>query len=272
MGSSTVRMKVIAVENCCVMAEHQWKSALYESKHSFVWRYGADCLELLSPKQGERILDLGCGTGQLTSEIAASGAITIGIDRAPTMISQAQQNYPDLQFEVADARDFYFAEPFDAVFSNATLHWIKEPKKAITCIWNALKPGGRFVAEFGGKGNIGAIERALNHALETVGYPVEPEHNLLYFPSIGEYSTLLEKQGFSVTYATLFERPTPLEDGEKGLQNWLEMFANSFLQAIPINKHVSVIENIENQLRPELYRDGTWFADYKRLRVVAKKE
>jgi trans-aconitate methyltransferase len=254
------------------MAENQWKSALYESKHSFVWQYGADCLELLSPKRGERILDLGCGTGQLTAEIAASGASAIGIDRAPTMISQAQQNYPDLQFEVTDATNFHFVEPFDAVFSNATLHWIKEPEKVITCIWNALKPGGRFVAEFGGKGNITAIVTAINNALEIVGYPAEPERNPWYFPSIGDYATLLENQGFSVTYATLFERPTPLEDGEKGLQNWLEMFANSFLQAIPINKRTSVIEDIENQLRPELYRDGTWFADYQRLRVVAKKE
>ena len=254
-----------------VMPENQWKSALYESKHSFVWRYGADCLELLSPQIGDRILDLGCGTGRLTAQIAASGAIAIGIDQAPTMVAQAQQNYPDLQFEVADARNFQFAEPFDAVFSNATLHWIKEPEAVITCIWNALKPGGRFVAEFGGKGNINAIVTAINNALEAVGYPVQPQLNPWYFPSIGDYSMLLEKQGFSVTYATLFPRPTGLEDGENGLQNWLEMFANSFLQAIPANKRPSVIQHIENQLRPQLYRDGTWFADYKRLRVVATK-
>jgi trans-aconitate 2-methyltransferase len=132
------------------MPENQWKSALYESKHSFVWQYGADCLELLSPQMGERILDLGCGTGQLTQEIAKRGAIAIGIDKAPTMISQAQKNYPNLQFEVADATNFHVEEPFDAVFSNATLHWIKEPERAIACIWQALKAGGRFVAEFGG--------------------------------------------------------------------------------------------------------------------------
>lgn len=254
------------------MPENQWASGLYESKHSFVWQYGADCIELLSPQRGDRILDLGCGTGQLTQKIAASGAIAIGIDRAPTMIEQARKNYPDLRFEVADARNFHFEEPFDAVFSNATLHWIKEPEQVISCIWKALKPGGRFVAEFGGKGNIKKIATAINNALEATGYPASPELNPWYFPSIGEYATLLEKQGLSVTYATLFERPTRLEDGEKGLPNWIEMFANSILQAIPATKRSSFIQQIENQLRPELYRDGTWFADYKRIRVVASKD
>lgn len=253
------------------MSENQWASALYESKHSFVWQYGADCLELLSPQRNERILDLGCGTGHLTQEIAKQGAIAIGIDKAPTMIEQARKNYPDLQFEVADATNFHFEELFDAVFSNATLHWIKEPERVISCIWKALKSGGRFVAEFGGKGNIKAITTAINNALEAAENPVTPELNPWYFPNIGEYTTLLEKQGFSVTYATLFERPTALEDGEQGLQNWLEMFANNFLQAIPANKRSSVIQTIENQLRPQIYRDGTWFADYKRIRVVARK-
>ncbi len=265
-------MSVITLEDGLSMTENQWASALYESKHSFVWRYGADCLELLSPRQGERILDLGCGTGQLTEKIAGFGAEVLGIDKAPAMIEQARKNYPNLHFEVADATNFHFREQFDAVFSNATLHWIKEPEQVITCIWQALKSGGRFVAEFGGKGNIRAIVTAINNAMEAGGYPAKPEHNSWYFPSIGEYTTLLENQGFCVTYAILFKRPTPLEDSEKGIQNWIEMFANSFLQEIPINKHISVIRNIENQLRPELYRAGTWFADYKRIRIVATKE
>jgi SAM-dependent methyltransferase len=176
-----------------------------------------------------------------------------------------------LRFEVADATNFHFEEPFDAVFSNATLHWIKEPERAIACIWQALKPGGRFVAEFGGKGNVKALATTINNALESAGYPAKPELNPWYFPSIGDYATLLEQQGFSVTYATLFDRPTALEDGEKGLQNWLEMFANSLLQQVPANERSSVIQHIEDRLRPELYRDGTWFVDYKRIRVVAWK-
>ncbi len=259
------------MEDCVAMPENQWKSALYESKHSFVWQYGADCLELLSPQIGERILDLGCGTGQLTQEIAKRGAITIGIDKAPAMISQAQKNYPNLQFEVADATNFHVEEPFDAVFSNATLHWIKEPERAIASIWQALKPGGRFVAEFGGKGNVNVIATAISNALSVGGYPAKPGYNPWYFPCIGEYTTVLEKQGFLVTYATLFERPTPLEEGEKGLENWIEMFANSLLQQIPENKRQDIIQDIENQLRVERYQDGTWWVDYKRIRVVAWK-
>jgi len=152
------------------------------------------------------------------------------------------------------------------------VYWVKEPERVVTRIWQALKPGGRFVAELGGKGNVSAIVTAINNAIEADGYPVKLEVNPWYFPSIGEYTTLLEKQGFWVTYAILFERPTPLEDGKKGIQNWIEMFANSFLQEIPANKRTSVIQTIENQLRPELYRDETWFADYRRIRVVATKE
>ena len=252
------------------MPENQWNSALYESKHSFVWRYAADLLELLSPQSDERILDLGCGTGQLTQEITAQGAIAIGIDKAPTMIEQARKNYSDLQFEIADAINFHFEEPFDAVFSNATLHWINQPEQAIACIWKALKPGGRFVAEFGGKGDIKTILTAINKVLTSVSV-AKPELNPWYFPSVGEYTTLLEKQGFSVTYAALLERPTLLE-GDEGMQNWIEMFANRFLQEIPTNKGMSVIQDIENQLRPDLYQDGNWFADYIRIRVVARKE
>lgn len=254
------------------MPENQWASALYESKHSFVWEYGADCLELLSPQLGDRILDLGCGTGQLTQKIAAHGAIAIGIDQAPTMIEQARKNYPNLQFEVADARNFHFTEPFDAVFSNAALHWIKQPEQVIKCIWTVLKTKGRFVAEFGGKGDINKITTAIHNALDVAGYPVSPELNPWYFPSIGEYTTLLEKQGFLVTYSTLFDRQTSLYDGDQGLQNWIKMFANSFLQGIPPVKHSTVIQNIENQLRPEIYRDGTWVVDHKKIRILAKKE
>ena len=184
------------------MTENRWASALYESKHSFVWRYGTDCLELLSPQQGDRILDLGCGTGQLTEKIAGFGAKVLGIDKALTMIAQARKKLSrPCEFEVADAANFYFKELFDAVFSNATLHWIKQPERVITCIWQALKPSGRFVAEFGGKGNIRAIVTAIGNALDDkwiLAVSAKPAlfTDPWYFPSIGEYTTLLEKQGF----------------------------------------------------------------------------
>src|SRR5690242_15677096 len=126
--------------------EHHWDAALYDDKHAFVWKQAASLLELLAPQPGERVLDLGCGTGQL----AAAGAEVVGLDHSPAMVEQARRLYPQLRFELGDARRFAFAKPFDAVFSNAALHWVREPEAAIACIRDALKPGGRFVAEFGG--------------------------------------------------------------------------------------------------------------------------
>jgi trans-aconitate 2-methyltransferase len=248
-----------------------WDVALYENKHSFVWKSAADLIELLSPKKGERILDLGCGTGHLTHKIAAREAEVIGIDNSALMLAKARGNYPKLQFEQEDGARFHFAEPFDAVFSNAALHWIREAQDVIACVWKSLKPRGRFVAEFGGKGNVQTIILAVRGAVEAAGCSGIQEIEPWYFPTIGEYSTLLEKQGFSVTYAALFDRPTPLEGGDKGMRDWIQMFDN-LLTGVPMDHRDPVIKDIEARLRPKLCRDGTWLADYKRIRVVAVKE
>jgi len=253
------------------MSQDFWNSVLYEGNHAFVWQYGEALLELLAPKAGEQILDLGCGTGQLTEKIAQSGAFVQGIDSSLSMIATAKVNYPHINFSVADARNFKVEEPLDAVFSNAVLHWIKQPDAVINCVEKALKPGGRFVAEFGGKGNVGAIVRALLSVLSEIG-ALEPEAlNPWYFPSIGEYAGLLEKQGFDVGYAVLFDRPTPLEGGSAGMVNWIEMFAGGFLSGLSDNVRSQVINAVEQRLRPALYRDGNWSADYRRIRVVAVK-
>ncbi len=253
------------------MSHFFWNSALYEKNHAFVWQYGESIVELLAPKAGEQILDLGCGTGQLTEQIAQSGAFVQGIDSSLSMISTAKVNYPHINFAAADARSFQVEEPLDAVFSNAVLHWIKQPEAAINCVEKALKPGGRFVAEFGGKGNVGAIVRALLSVLSEIGQ-LEPEAlNPWYFPSIGEYAGLLEKQGFDVGYAVLFDRPTPLEGGSAGMVNWIEMFAAGFLSGLSDDVRSHVINSVEERLRPALYRDGNWIADYRRIRVVAVK-
>jgi len=253
------------------MSQDFWNSVLYEGNHAFVWQYGEALLELLAPKAGEQILDLGCGTGQLTEKIAQTGAFVQGIDSSLSMISAAKDNYPHINFSVADARNFQVEEPLDAVFSNAVLHWIKQPDAVINCVEKALKPGGRFVAEFGGKGNVGALVRALLSVLSEIGQ-LEPEAlNPWYFPSIGEYAGLLEKQGFDVGYAVLFDRPTPLEGGSAGMVNWIEMFAGGFLSGLSDNVRSQVINSVEERLRPALYRDGNWSADYRRIRVVAVK-
>jgi len=248
-----------------------WDAARYDSQCSYVWKYGKDLVELLAPKRGERILDLGCGTGHLSRQIADAGAEVIGIDNSPAMITQARANYADLRFEIGDGKDFAFPKLFDAVFSNATLHWIKEAEQLVRCVRRALRPGGRFVAEFGGKGNIQAILAAIDHAMETVGHPRQEPYPW-YYPSLGEYATLLERHGFQVTYATLFDRPTPLDGGEHGLSNSIEVFAKGLFIGIPVEQCGEVMQAIEEQLRPTLYRNGTWVADYKRLRVVAMRE
>jgi trans-aconitate methyltransferase len=243
---------------------NQWNVELYQDKHSYVWEYGTKILAMLAPQPRERILDVGCGTGQLTAEIAAVGAEVVGLDLAEDAIAQCRQHYPHIEFKVANGANFTCEQSFDAVFSNAALHWIQPPAAAAQCIYQALKPGGRFIAEFGGKGNVQQIIEAMNQAL------AEPEYNPWYFPSIGEYSTLLEQAGFKVNYAALFPRPTKLE-GEQGLVNWIEMFAGSRIATLSTLTKTARMQQIESKLRPSLYRDGYWWADYQRLQIVATK-
>jgi trans-aconitate 2-methyltransferase len=253
------------------MDDKEWDPRGYDQKNSFVWKLGAGVIELLAPQTGERILDLGCGTGHLTNQISATGAEVVGLDKSPKMIDQARQLYPQLQFVIADAEHFHFNEPFDAVFSNAAIHWIKDQRAVARCIWESLKPGGRFVAEFGGKGNIEAVRSALRRAVEGVGENISFEPFARYYPSIGEYATLLEAQGFRVTFASHFERPTELENGDNGLRNWLFTFTDNVLDALPEGKRETVIGEVERQLRPVLFRDGRWFADYRRIRIAAAR-
>jgi trans-aconitate methyltransferase len=247
-----------------------WNANLYDDKHSFVWKMAAGVLELLAPKPNEKILDVGCGTGHLTTQIAEAGADVLGIDRSTDMIRQAKEKYPSLRFEVMDATQINVPETYDAVFSNATLHWIKEPERVITGIAKALRPGGRFVAEFGGKGNTAGFLDAVQKSwakLQLASAAPQP----WYYPSIAEYSALLEKHGFEVTYAILFDRPTPLEDGGCGLRNWFDMFGASFLQNLSKAQKSALRDEIEDQARPKLFHSDKWVMDYRRLRVVAHK-
>jgi SAM-dependent methyltransferase len=224
-----------------------WDPGVYDSTHRYVFDYGKDLIDLLAPKPGERILDLGCGTGHLTQQIAATGATVLGIDNSLEMIAQARQNYPKLKFRLADGSGFQTPEPFDAVFSNAALHWMP-PEPTAAAIRAALKPTGRFVAEFGGYGNVASIVAAAGR-------------NPWYFPSIAAYATVLERHGLLVTTAMLFDRPTKV-DGESGLAEWLGMF---FKPPLP----PADVARMEVELRPRLYCDGAWYIDYKRLRLAA---
>ncbi len=252
--------------------EGPWDPLLHESKHSFVWEAASGLVELLAPQPKERVLDLGCGTGQLTAQIADAGAEVVGLDSAAAMIERARANYPALRLEVGDARNFHFDEPFDAVFSNAVLHWVPEAERVVACVWEALKPSGRFVAEFGGKGNVKKIVAALRKALVDIGALERAEENPWYYPSVAQYSAVLERQGFSVTYAHLFPRPTPLEGGDKGLRSWINMFDGGFLAGLSEQEVKEVVGSVEKQLHAHLYRHGRWVADYRRLRIVALRE
>ena len=249
--------------------QDSWNAGLYDNKFSFIWEYGSNLIDLLDPQPGESVLDIGCGTGHLTRAIAERGARVIGTDHSAAMIEQARANYPGIRFEVADASNFSLDEPVDAIFSNAVFHWVRDQEDAAACIQRALKPGGRLVAEFGGKGNVGQIIEATISAMQDAGYPTAADLNPWYFPSIAEHATLLERHGLETTSAVLFERPTLLEGGEAGLSLWLEMFADSFFANIAAETRQQIVAGIEQRLRPVLFRDGSWHADYRRLRIVA---
>lgn len=256
------------------MAESKqvWQPGLYDDKLGFVSEYGKDVVELLQARTGERILDLGCGTGDLTYEISKTGAEVFGMDLSAPMIEQARQKYPSLDFRVDNAESFELDFPADAVFSNAALHWIKDAQGAAASVWNALKPGGRFVAEFGGKGNVDVIIRSLSAVLEKDYGVAAGPLNPWYFPSLAEYSALLEELGFRVIYAAHFDRPTKLGEGEDGLSHWLKGFAeDSFLSAFEEAEKLAILQKTAGLARSELFKEGCWFADYVRLRVVAVK-
>jgi trans-aconitate methyltransferase len=251
------------------MTKNTWNANLYDSKHNFVTNYGNDIIELLNPQANEKILDLGCGSGALTAKIATMAKEVTGIDASREMIAQAKQHYPDVDFIVHDAtREFPFTDKFDAVFSNAALHWMLDADTVAKNIAKVLKPDGWFVFEMGGKNNIKTIIKSIEYAASKFDTHNLPIYN--FFPTISEYSTILEKNGFAVKYAALFDRPTPL-DGEEGLRNWIRMFRNGVLENIDKSNHEQFFELAEEFARDKLYKDKQWIADYVRLRMIAIK-
>jgi trans-aconitate methyltransferase len=252
------------------MAAEKWNAGLYDAKHAFVWEKAKGVVQLLAAKSGERILDLGCGTGTLTAEIAACGAHVVGVDRSPEMIGEARKKFPAMQFEVCDARSLPFSGEFDAVFSNAALHWIPDADRVVQGVSHALRPGGRFVAEFGGKGNVQHVVTAIETADAEFGISANGA-NPWYYPSVAQYASLLEKHGLEVREAALFERPTKLEDSERGLEVWITMFGETFLQRVPPHQRNNFLRAVERAARPALWKTDHWELDYRRLRIAAWK-
>lgn len=236
------------------MAQSYWNATLYDTHHSFVSQYGESLIDLLAPKKDEHILDLGCGTGNLTASISSYDAQVIGIDQSETMIKQAKDKYPNLTFSHQDILALDKHNTFDAIFSNAVLHWVKQPEEALQRIHTALKQDGRFVAEFGGYGNIERLTSALIPQLKA--YNLYNDHDFpWYFPSVGVYTSLMEKAGFHVTFALLYDRPTPLK-GDDGLRRWMEMFAAPFFQATDGQTKEHILSTVEERLYDPLYQNG----------------
>lgn len=250
---------------------NKWDGGKYDATCEFVHDAASDLVDVLDPKPTERVLDVGCGTGHLTDAIRERGATAVGVDAAESMIAEARAQYPDCEFVRADARTYAPDRTFDAVFSNAALHWIPETDQdtLLETIADALAPTGRFVAECGGVGNVVAITNAVEAALADRGYEIT---HPWYFPSVGEYASRLETYGFEVQRAKLFDRPTTLEHGEQGLREWLGTFGDHFFGPLSAAEQDAVLTDVEAALRDDLFRDGSWIADYRRLRFIAVKE
>lgn len=241
-----------------------WDPHKYATNARFVAELGRPVLDLLAPRPGERILDLGCGDGVLTLEIARHGANVVGIDASSEMVAAARSSGVDAH--CMDGAALQFADEFDAVFSNAALHWIKPPDAVATGVWRALRPGGRFVGEFGGSGNVAAITGAMEAVLSRRGVSASCPW---FFPTSAEYTSLLERAGFAVGTIELFPRPTQLPGDVRG---WLETFAQHYIHAVPKSERESVISAVAEDLRDVLTdASGDWFADYVRLRFSAEK-
>ncbi|HEX6013681.1 MAG TPA: methyltransferase domain-containing protein [Geminicoccaceae bacterium] len=246
-------------------AGQDWRAERYAAHARFVADLGMPVLELLAPRAGERVLDLGCGDGVLTAKLAGLGCAAVGVDAGPDMVRAARALGVDAR--VMDGHALAFEREFDAVFSNAALHWMKaDPDAVIAGVARALRPGGRFVAEMGGQGNVAAITEALVAALNRRGLDGAAAIPW-YFPTPAEYGAKLERHGFEVRRIELLPRPTPLA---KGMAAWLETFGEPFLQRLAPAERPPFTAEVVELLRPVL-RDGAgyWTADYVRLRFAA---
>jgi trans-aconitate methyltransferase len=246
------------------LAAQQWSAARYAQHAAFVPAFGASLLEWLAPTPGERILDLGCGDGTLTRQIAERGATVVGVDASADFVSAARQAGSDAR--LGDARSLAFDGEFDAVFSNAVLHWVLDADAALSGIFRALRPGGRFVAEFGGHGCVAAIVVAVTVALERRGRVLQSPW---YFPTAEEYSAKLAAHGFTIESIELYPRLTPLPTGIRG---WLATFAGPMIDVLPEAERAPLVDDVERLLHPVLCDTaGRWTADYVRLRLIARR-
>jgi trans-aconitate methyltransferase len=248
-----------------IYMKQTWNATEYALNGRFVADLAGGVMDLLDPRPGELILDLGCGDGALTAKIAAAGAVVKGIDSSESMVTAARALGIDAQVASADTLDF--DHEFDAVFSNAALHWMRNQDTVLAGVHRALKPGGRFVAEMGGHGNIAAIQVALLAVFAKHGIDAaQTEQN--YFPTPASYESRLRHHGFDVHYIELIPRPTPLP--ESGMRGWLETFRRGLFEQLPEAEREAALTETVRLLKPVLCDElGKWMADYVRLRFLA---
>ena len=245
------------------MAKQNWNAAKYGRDASFVSQLGNPVLQLLAPQLGEKILDLGCGDGDLTLQIQNCGCKVWGIDSSADMIAAASQK--GLRTQVLDARDLNYVAEFDAVFTNAVLHWVSDIDLVVNNVHRALKPGGRFVGEFGGAGNIQSIVDALVETFQEEDFG--EFKNPWYFPSVSELTTVLERTKFTLNYIELIPRPTPLKSG---IHSWLEIFTNGITHHLNSQQRKQLITKVSQKLKPHIYSQTEgWVCDYVRIRFQA---
>jgi SAM-dependent methyltransferase len=247
------------------IANQTWEAERYAEAGAFVPVLGQPVVELLAPQAGERILDLGCGDGILAEKIVAAGAAVVAVDAAPDLIAAAKTRGVDAR--LMDGQRLPFNSEFDAVFSNAALHWMRDADAVIAGVKRALKPGGRFVAEMGGHGNIASVIVALTAVLGKRGIAAGPL-NPFYFPTAEAYRAKLEQAGFAVHEIRILPRPTVLTSD---IEPWLDAFCDAFLGAVPEPDRVAARTETVELLRPVLQaEDGRWILDYVRLRFRAR--
>jgi len=251
-----------------------WDAENYTENFSFVHKYGEDVLSLITPiknasEDKPTAVDLGCGNGRLTKKLSDRGFSVIGIDDSREMLDIAKDFYPELKFEKANALDFELEQKADVIFSNAVFHWIDEAnqKRLAENLFSQLKSGGELVCEFGGKGCAESVHSALEKAFARHGrvYP-----RTFYFPTIAEYSAVLEDAGFLVREAFLFDRPTP-QEGDDGLKNWICMFVKKPFEDMGKDEAEEILNETCQDLESKLFHDGKWFVDYVRIRIKAGK-